>query len=598
MVDTTPPVVTITSSPAPSTGSATAQFQLAATDSTPVGSLTDCDWCTFLCALDSDVFQPCGQSISLSNLGTPDLAMTHVFRATAVDLAGNQAVLPAAYTWTVDRRAPIISLLSGPSDSDNAVSGSIVFATRSDETSEDCTNCTAYCALDGQSPVYCSTGFSGLDKEGSGSARSSNGSRALLSYANLSAGLHSARVTVTNPLGSTAEFVHFWVIDLTNPVVKILLPDNPVRQNPFPVAIALSEACRGFTCVSMTSCEIGVNGPALAEVASFSQRGELRYEMNVTAISDGLIGIRVPGGVCHDAAGNPNSPFNASVYFQGKAPEAVLTTKQSPLRLVVNGVASLHWATNEAPVSFVLNFSREVTGFNSSGILVLGGKVQSLLSVAEKPPTGIITQSGLPISDATSSDATSSIVPSLVTLGPSERADPSSAFSFQVWPSAPGNISVQILGDSCSDAVGSFNTESDTLTVLFDTVAPTVTLSLSRLSAFHSASSSQLEAVTILVQFSEQVVVRPDSLKGAKPVDVALFGPSYVSTSGCNVTGIVPQSDGLTYLVTLTKEYFTEGRVWMTQGAVTDLSGNPSAASNVLVLSPGELMSRGYILQF
>jgi hypothetical protein len=592
VVDTTPPVVTITSSPAPSTGSATAQFQLAATDSTPGGSLTDCDWCTFLCALDSDVFQPCGQSISLSNLGTPDLVTTHVFRATAVDLAGNQAVLPAAYTWTVDRRAPIISLLSGPSDLDNAVSGSVVFAARSDETVEDCTNCTAYCALDGQSPVYCSTGFSGLDKEASGSARSSNGSRALLSYANLSAGLHSARVTVTNPLGSTAEFVHFWVIDLTNPVVKILLPDNPV-QNPFPVAITLSEACRGFTCVSMTSCEIGVNGPALAEVASFSQRGELLYEMNVTAISDGLIGIRVPRGVCHDAAGNPNSPFNASVYFQGKAPEAVLTTKQSPLRLVVNGAASLHWATNEEPVWFVVNFSREVTGFNTSGILVLGGKVQSLLSLAEEPPTGFITQNGPPISDVTPS-----IVPSLVTLGASENAGSSSAFTFQVWPSAPGNISVRILADSCTDAVGSFNTESDPLTVLFDTVAPTVTLSLSRLSAFHSASSPQLEAVAILVQFSEQVVVRTNSLKGANPVDMASFGPSHVTTSGCNVTRVLPQSDGLSYLVTVTKEYFTEGRVWMTQGAVTDLSGNPSAASNVLVLSPGELMSRGYILQF
>jgi hypothetical protein len=591
VVDTTPPVVTITSSPGPLTGSATAQFQLAATDSTPGGSLTDCDQCTFQCALDSDVLRPCGQSVFLSNLGTPNLATTHVFRATAVDLAGNQAVLPAVYTWTVDQRAPIISLLSGPSDSDNAMSGSIVFAARIDQTSEDCTNCTAYCALDGQSPVYCSIDPSGLDKEGLGNARSSKASLALLSYANLSAGLHSARVTVTKPLGSTAEFVHSWVIDLTNPVINIILPDNPVRQNPFLLAIAFSEACRGFTCVSMTSCEIGVNGPALAEVASFSQRGELLYEMNVTAISDGLIGIRVPGGVCHDAAGNPSSPFNASVYFQARAPEAVLTTKQSPFRLVVNGVASLHWATNEAPVWFVVNFSREVTGFNTSGILVLGGKVQSLFSVVEEPPTGL-PQSGLQISGATPS-----IVPSLVTLGASEKAGPSSTFTFQVWPSAPGNISVRILAYSCTDAVGSFNTESETLTVLFDTVAPTVTLSLSRLSAFHSALSSQLEAVAILVQFSEQVVVRPNSPKDPNPVDVALFGPSQVSTSGCNVTEVVPQSDGLSYLVTLTKEYFTEGRVWVMQGAVTDLAGNPSAASNVLVLSPGESMSRGYALK-
>jgi hypothetical protein len=494
-----------------------------------------------------------------------------VFRALAFDAAGNKALVPAVHYWTVDRRIPVIQLVSGPPEFSNSPNGSVSFAARGNGASQDCGNCTAYCSVDDDAPVVCT-------------GRESP-SLASLSYSGLSPGPHTARVAFSNALAVSASFAYSWVADFTSPVPRVVLPPSPVRSNPFPVLVSFSEACSGgggFTCVSLTSCEVAVSGSALPQPESFHSLGALEYSLMLSVIADGPVVISIPPGVCRDAAGNPNSPLNASVYFQAEPPQALLSTTAKPSRIRTGGQGTISWGTNTAPVSFLVNFTREITGFNSSGVRVVGGTVRNLVSVT----SARFTTSG-------SSSGPQDGERSLVGIGVNASAALSfgTAFYFEVWPSGVGPISAQVLADSCTDHIGSPNNASDVLTVLFETSAPTVTLSVTGGSS-GILSPFEQGPVKILVRFSKPVVVLTNSSSGSGGSLEGLgFSAAQLSHKGCSVTEFLPQNDGLSYLVTLVRDEdsaVTEGSVWVPAGAVADLAGNPNAESKVLVVKFGE----------
>ncbi|GAQ92493.1 hypothetical protein KFL_010280020, partial [Klebsormidium nitens] len=63
-----------------------------------------------------------------------------------------------------------------------------------------------------------------------------------------------------------------------------------------------------------------------------------------------------------------------------------------------------------------------------------------------------------------------------------------------------------------------------------------------------------------------------------------------ISATGLSVIGVASQGDGLTYTVTLVKDLrsaITEGTVWVEEGAVQDVAGNPNQGSEVLRISFG-----------
>jgi hypothetical protein len=494
-----------------------------------------------------------------------------VFRALAFDAAGNEALIPAVHYWTVDRRIPIIQLVSGPSESSNSPNGSVSFAARGNGAAQDCGNCTAYCSIDNDSPVFCT------DRE--------SPSLASLSYSGLSPGPHTAHVSFSNALAVSASFAYSWVADFTSPVPWFVLPPSPVRANPFPVLVSFTEACSGgggFTCVSLTSCEVAVSGQALPQPESFHPLGELEYSFMLSVIADGPVVISIPPGVCRDAAGNPNSPLNASVYFQAEPPQALLSTTAKPIRIRTGGQGTTSWGTNAAPVSFLVSFTREIAGFNSSGVRVVGGTVRNLVSVTSARFTTSDSSSG-PQSGEQSLVSISVNASAAVSFG--------TAFYFEVWPSGVGPISAQVLADSCTDHIGSPNNASDVLTVLFETSAPTVTLSVTGGSS-GILSPFERGSVKILVRFSKPVVVLTNSGGSLEGLG---FSAAQLSLKGCSVTEFLPQNDGLSYLVTLVRYEnggVTEGSVWVPAGAVADLAGNPNAESKVLVVKFGEHVCR------
>ncbi|GAQ83683.1 hypothetical protein KFL_001570220 [Klebsormidium nitens] len=556
-VDTVPPTVAILSGPAPLTGHPSAQFALSATDTLPNGTPTACAECSYRCSLDGAPFQPCQNPVVLSNLGSDDFITAHVFRAVAADVAGNVALIPAVYGWVVDRRKPVIQLVSGPSNPSNARNGTVHFDARSTADSAGCQNCTAYCVIDGGEPFLCSD---------------DDVSFASLSFTDLPAGLHTATVSFSNALAVSASYTHSWVADFTPPVPDVTLPASPVRENPVPVLVTFSEACLEFTCDSVTSCEVAVVGTALPAPNTWRSLGERQYTVLIDVIRDGPLTISIPTGVCQDAAWNPNAPATFSVNFQANPPQPVLSTTIVPVRVSVNGVSTPLWATNLAPIPFSVEFTEAVSGFDVNGISANGGQIRRLKSSS----TG---------HSAVSPGSSSNVVgqESLVSIGANATVARSfsRAYTFEVWPLANERVTVQILADSCTDAIGSPNEASDAVSVLFDTSEPTVALSV---------SSSSATSIKIRVQFSERVLV-PLNGSNAAELERADFGASQLSTSSCSVSDLVALSDGRSYLATVAQEgSVRQGMVWISGGAVVDLAGNPNVDSKVLPVDFGGVL--------
>ena len=98
--DSTPPTTQLTSSEGYN-NTTSAQFWFTGEDDvTPAPGLT------FQCQLDGSAFSECTSPQSYSNLAVG----SHTFAVKAVDAAGNGAVSPESYTWTINPPAPILEV--------------------------------------------------------------------------------------------------------------------------------------------------------------------------------------------------------------------------------------------------------------------------------------------------------------------------------------------------------------------------------------------------------------------------------------------------------------------------------------------------------
>ena len=111
-IDRTAPDTTFTSTPPIETEATTAEFVISSSEE---GS-------TFECSLDSSPFSACTSPMTLSGLDTG----LHVFRARAIDMAGNTDLSSASYTWMVISPPP-------PPPPDPALAGCTIVGTDGDD---------------------------------------------------------------------------------------------------------------------------------------------------------------------------------------------------------------------------------------------------------------------------------------------------------------------------------------------------------------------------------------------------------------------------------------------------------------------------------
>jgi large repetitive protein len=173
-IDTTPPVVAITSGPAGTTSSTGASFVFTVSEGTPS------------CSLDGSSFGPCtsGTTMTYASLS----ASQHTFHVRALDAAGNTSV-ERTHTWTVDTAGPTVTITSAPPALTNQTAATITYT-----VSEGAVTCT----LNGVSAT-CAAGS--------------------LTLTSLAAGPYTAVISATDTSGNVSSATVSWTVDLTAPVV-------------------------------------------------------------------------------------------------------------------------------------------------------------------------------------------------------------------------------------------------------------------------------------------------------------------------------------------------------------------------------------------
>lgn len=209
MVDTTPPTVTIVSSPDTKSSSNQGDFIFSASDS---GSGID----VIECRLDAGNFASCGSTKSFINLADG----LHTVEVRAKDRAGNLSTV-ASRQWTVDTINPMVTITSGPNPFVNVKVATIVFTVTDADASA-----SAECRVDNGTYSACA-------------------SPKLLTE--LGAGSHTIWLRAKDSAGNmSAEVSRTWFVDLTPPAINI-------GQSPLPVLYVGAEPEIAFTATDVGS---------------------------------------------------------------------------------------------------------------------------------------------------------------------------------------------------------------------------------------------------------------------------------------------------------------------------------------------------------
>jgi parallel beta-helix repeat protein len=180
-INTGAPETTIDSKPANPSTSSSASF----------GFSSDEAGSSFECRLDGAAFSACSSPKAYTGLA----AGSHSFEVRATDAGGNVDETPAAYSWTIDTRAPQTTITEKPANPSASASASFGFS--SDETGS-----TFRCSLDGAAYAVCSTPQA---------------------YASLADGAHSFRVRAVDAAGNvdSTPATYSWTVDTRAPETTI-----------------------------------------------------------------------------------------------------------------------------------------------------------------------------------------------------------------------------------------------------------------------------------------------------------------------------------------------------------------------------------------
>ncbi len=215
VVDTAPPVVTISSGPSNPTAASTGDFSFSANETA-----------SFECVVDG-IASACTSPVSQSGFSDGN----HTFKVNATDTAGNTG--NAIWAWVVDAAAPSVSITSKPALWTNSQNANFVFTAEAGATVE--------CSIDS------TTSYSACD------------STTTKNYTGLTANTsHTFRVRATDGAGNQGVASYNWNIDTVAPTVTILnKPNDPTNQTSASFTFSSSESAT-MSCSlngSSTACD-------------------------------------------------------------------------------------------------------------------------------------------------------------------------------------------------------------------------------------------------------------------------------------------------------------------------------------------------------
>ncbi len=390
---------------------------------------------------------------------------------------------------------------------------------------------------------------------------------------------------------NTATTTQSAVFDTVRPTVALStgLTSATFNTGTFHVIATFSEAVTGFDVSDVTV----TNGAASA----FTGTGA-SYAFDVTTATEGAVGVAIAATVCTDIATNNNvASSTLTKTYDVSGPAVVITSAAAAL---VN-----------APFTITVTFDQAVTGFALGDLTVGNGTASALtgsgatyaLSISPTAdgtvtvdiaagvaqdlagndnttgvqfsrtfdhtlPTAAIAISGanptnvpIPVTVTFSEPVSGFLATALtVTNGSVSALTGSGAtYTFTVTATAQGTVTVAFAANKYRDLAGNFNTATTTLSTLFDSVGPTVTLTST------STSRTRLQPIPVTATFSESVT-------GFVVGDLTVTN----GTAG-NFTGT-----GRTYTFDITPTAAGVLTVSIASGVATDTAGNGNTTSNTL----------------
>ena len=380
--------------------------------------------------------------------------------------------------------------------------------------------------------------------------------------------------------------------DSIAPSCTVWGPASPTKTSPINFTITFSESVTGLTAADITV----VNGTK----GALSGSGAGPYTMPVTPTAQGAVTCQVNAGAAQDAAGNSNATSNLlSITYDSVAPSCTVTGPASP--------------TKTSPINFTINFSESVTGLTASDITVGNGTKGALSGSGAGPYTmpvvptaqGSVTcqLSANAAQDAAGNSSTlsnnlsityDSVAPTCTVTGPVSptKTNPinftinfsepvfgldaadimvvngtkgalsgsgAGPYTMPVTPTAQGAVTCQVTADAAQDAAGNSITISNLLSVTYDSVAPTCTVS-------GPASPAKNSPINFTITFSEPV-------SGLAAAGITIMNGTKGALSG---SGAGP------YIVPVTPTAQGAVTCQVNAGAAQDAAGNSSAISNLL----------------
>jgi hypothetical protein len=309
---------------------------------------------------------------------------------------------------------------------------------------------------------------------------------------------------------STDNIVTF---DNLSPTCEVTGAASPTKTEPIPFTLTFSEPVHNLN-ASLIAVMGGTAGtPAGVGPGPY----HTTYTLDVTPAGQGAVTCQVQAGAAQDAAGNGNQVSNdLSISYDTEAPACVVT-----------GPAP---ATNMDPIVFTLTFGEPVSGLLASEVLLTNGTPGALdttdnrVFMQEVNPSGQGTvkcqvpagaaQDAANNDNPASNEASvlfDSVAPTCMVTGPVSPAktvpivftltftEPVSSllasevhltngapgalnttdnhvYTIEVNPSAQGAVTCRVPLGAAQDAAGNGNAASNTLSVTYDSVAPTCTV--------------------------------------------------------------------------------------------------------------------------
>ncbi|QGJ69927.1 Hypothetical protein PBC10988_16160 [Planctomycetales bacterium 10988] len=196
--------------------------------------------------------------------------------------------------------------------------------------------------------------------------------------------------------------------DVTDPTLVITPDEIVTNDNPILFTFEFDEEVTGFE-----DLDIFVFG---GTKGTFTAIDGNTYTIEVTPNAEGEVEVSTIG-IAQDAAGNPSNITSATATYDSIAPSLSITPAEG--------------ATNASPILFTFAFTEEVTGFESSDIVLYNGTAGTFTTI----------------------DA--------------------STYTLEVTPNSQGLVTVTVAEGAAQDEAGN-GTLGDSVAITFDTMAPTL----------------------------------------------------------------------------------------------------------------------------